>query len=352
MKTLTEAEFDQQWLESLKLNKVVYDTQGFDEVRTSISRWADDSCKTCSFASGVEVKLDYETIYCNHSVENEHDDLQMLVSKFYLSGNHGVISPDIENVEAEYSECSGYNYLFYLPDIKESEQFFTGTPLHKLTINIDLDFLRTFVRGLEDIPKQLQLLIERNRAPRFHRPVGKVTPKMRTVIKQMWHHPYQGAIARMYLQGKVLEVLTLQLAQLAQAESSIPKSTLKSKNIDPIYEARSILTTQLENPPSILELAEQVGVSDRTLRSGFRKLFGTTVLGYLTQQRLQQAETILRTGELSVAEVANLVGYAHLSHFAAAFKRQFGITPRECLAGKLVQKQAEGVEKAEGLGGI
>jgi len=50
---------------------------------------------------------------------------------------------------------------------------------------------------------------------------------------------------------------------------------------------------------------------------------------------MQQAKVILRTKKLSVAEVANLVGYSHLSHFAAAFKRQHGITPRECLARKL-----------------
>ena len=142
-------------------------------------------------------------------------------------------------------------------------------------------------------------------------------------------------IATMYLEGKTLELLAMQLAQLAESELHKAKSALKPKNIDPIYEAKNILEVRLENPPSILELAKQVGVSDRTLRSGFRKLFGTTVVGYLNQLRIQQAEALLRTGTLSVAEVANSVGYSHLGHFAAAFKRQFGITPRECLAGKL-----------------
>lgn len=139
----------------------------------------------------------------------------------------------------------------------------------------------------------------------------------------------------MYLEGKVLELLALQLTQLAKSDLSTARSALNPKNIDPIYEARNILSKRLEDPPSILELAEQVGVSDRTLRRGFGKLFDTTVIGYLNQLRLQQAETLLRTGNLSVAEVANLVGYSHLGHFAAAFKRQFSITPRECLAGKL-----------------
>ncbi len=60
----------------------------------------------------------------------------------------------------------------------------------------------------------------------------------------------------------------------------------------------------------------QVGVSDRTLQRGFRALFKTTVVGYLTQRRLEQAERLLRQGDRAVAEVATRFGYGHLGHFA------------------------------------
>jgi AraC family transcriptional regulator, transcriptional activator of the genes for pyochelin and ferripyochelin receptors len=114
------------------------------------------------------------------------------------------------------------------------------------------------------------------------------------------------------------------------------KSRLKPQTIDRIYQARDILTTRLDNPPSILELARQTAISDRTLRNGFRELFGTTIIQYITQLRLEQAERLLRERKLSVAEVANLVGYSHLGYFAKVFKRQFGITPSECLSGKKI----------------
>ncbi|WP_289500410.1 helix-turn-helix transcriptional regulator [Gloeocapsopsis sp. IPPAS B-1203] len=65
-------------------------------------------------------------------------------------------------------------------------------------------------------------------------------------------------------------------------------------------------------------------------------MFQTTVVGYLTQQRLEQAERLLRQGDCTVAEVATLVGYGHLGHFATAFKRRFGMTPSQCLAGRRV----------------
>jgi AraC family transcriptional regulator, transcriptional activator of the genes for pyochelin and ferripyochelin receptors len=113
------------------------------------------------------------------------------------------------------------------------------------------------------------------------------------------------------------------------------RSNLKPQSIDRIYQARDILATRLENPPSICELTKQVGISELTLRRGFRELFQTTIIQYLTHKRMKQAELLLREKKLSVAEVSNLVGYSHLGYFAKVFKRQFGITPSECLAGKL-----------------
>ncbi|MGL5078640.1 MAG: helix-turn-helix transcriptional regulator, partial [Waterburya sp.] len=330
---------DLQWLESLKSNQVAYNVRGFDEIRHNISKWSEDSYQTCNFVSGVEVNLDCETIYRDHSVENEHDDFRMLVSKFYLSGNQGVISPGIKNVEAEYSEGNGYNYLFYLPDIQEKEQFFTGTPLQKVRINIDLAFLRSFVRGIEEIPKQLQPLIESDLAPRFHCPVGKVTPMMRTVIKQMWDHPYQGAIARMYLEGKVLELLALQLSQLLEAERVCPPTRkLHRQDIDRLYQAQAILQQEYLNPPSVIDLAQQVGLDRIKLQQGFRQIFQTTPFGYLQNYRLDLAKILLQNEELTVTTVANHVGYSNVSYFSRAFKRRFSITPGQCRSGKNIFK--------------
>jgi AraC-like DNA-binding protein len=96
-----------------------------------------------------------------------------------------------------------------------------------------------------------------------------------------------------------------------------------------------MLRRRLKNPPSSLELATLVGLSDRTLQRGFQTLFDTTVVGYLAEQRLLQAEQLLRERSMTVTEVAHRVGYSHLGHFAA-FKRKFGITPSQCLLGKKV----------------
>ncbi|MGD1913743.1 MAG: helix-turn-helix transcriptional regulator [Rivularia sp. (in: cyanobacteria)] len=163
----------------------------------------------------------------------------------------------------------------------------------------------------------------------------KTTSAVQGVAQQIINCPFQGVTKRMYLQGKILELIALQLAPIWEIESKKPISPrLKPDTVARIHRARDILRSRLENPPSSLELAQLVGVSDRTLRRGFRELFDTTVFNYLKQKRMEQAERLLREGNRSVAEVANLVGYSHLGLFAGVFKRHYGISPRECFSGK------------------
>jgi AraC-like DNA-binding protein len=167
----------------------------------------------------------------------------------------------------------------------------------------------------------------------------KTTPAIQGVAQQIINCPFCGITKQVYLQGKVLELMALQLAPLI-ADSNIMQSPprFKPKTITQLHHARDILLSRLENPPSLLELAAMVGVSTRTLKRGFPELFGTTVFGYLTDRRMEYAEYLLRQGNISVAEVANQVGYANPGHFAAAFKRRFCITPRQCLLGNKITR--------------
>ncbi|WP_231865533.1 helix-turn-helix transcriptional regulator [Anabaena sp. FACHB-709] len=223
------------------------------------------------------------------------------------------------------------------PGVTEKHQ--GGGRLSFVNVEIEPEVLESF---LDDGQRQLdnikQLFQGEDWKVAFY---PKVTAKVRSLAQELWHPPYRGAAKRLYLQAKVFELLALYLDLIADNQEPIrnlPK--LKPDTIARIHHAKEILTAQIEHPPSLSTLAQLVGVSDRTLQRGFQIIFQTTVVGYLTQLRLDKAEQLLRQGDVcnkqrqpTVAEVANLVGYGHLGHFSAAFKRRFGITPRQCLAG-------------------
>ena len=334
MNVYTDAEYDRLYRKTLDYEQIETNIRGFDKIIAAKSQWNEERKYYADLSSAIKLEIFDRKILFDRNRSIEHPDCQYLTAKFYLSGYHSVICPGIDGIASEYIETKGQNYLFYLPDIEEIEQLWSGDLLKLLRMEINLAYIRNFATELNTVPKKLQALIEDKNPPRFHFNVGGITPQMQTIVRQIWQHPYQGAIARMYLEAKVLELLAMQFTQLAELKPDAANSSLKPKSIDRIYQAKDILANRLENPPSILELAQQVEVSDRTLRTGFRKLFDTTVIGYVTTLRMEQAELLLRENKLSIGEVANSVGYSNLSHFSAAFKRQFGITPSQCIAGK------------------
>jgi AraC-type DNA-binding domain-containing proteins len=96
-----------------------------------------------------------------------------------------------------------------------------------------------------------------------------------------------------------------------------------------LREASALLVARLDEAPSLEALAKQVGLSETTLKRGFRQVFGSTVYEYLRIARMEKARTLLQSGEATVIEAASLVGYSNPSNFAAAFRRQFGLNPKE-----------------------
>ena len=190
-------------------------------------------------------------------------------------------------------------------------------------------FQQFFANGQDELPASLRPLTMGNNWQQRFSP--RTTDAMRLVVRQIIHCPFQGMTKRAYLQAKVFELMALQLDGLVASPRSLPTQSLKADTRDRIHHAAAILRSQLESPPCQTTLAQQVGMSDRTLQKGFKAVFGVTPFTYLTQQRMQQAEQLLRQPGQTVAEIANIVGYANPAQFAAAFKRQFGMTPRKCL---------------------
>jgi AraC family transcriptional regulator, transcriptional activator of the genes for pyochelin and ferripyochelin receptors len=333
MEVITAERLEEIEQESLVQSETVNDT--FNEIRKWDSIFSYGDSQLVQLRPGLDLIITDETYYRQVNCQNHHYGSYELTSKFYLSGNHSVICPGIPGVKDNYQEIGGNNYLFYLPDIEEIEQNFPGDRIYLIKILFHPDFLKSFIHGQEYIPKQLRPFLETESAPRFHQPVGKITRSMQTALQQIIHVPFEGMVQRIYLEGKVLELLALQFAQLIDSDSTKkPLINLKTADIEKIYHARDILIRNYEHPPSLLDLAQQIGINDNKLKYGFKEIFGTTVFGYLRDYRLEIARKLLQEQKHNVRTVVNTIGYANQSHFAAAFKRKFGITPQDCRLGK------------------
>lgn len=87
-------------------------------------------------------------------------------------------------------------------------------------------------------------------------------------------------------------------------------------------------------PITIGDLAEQAGVSSRSLFTGFRRYRNTTPMHYLKEVRLRRVHEELRQAQPSsgtVTAIAFRWGFSHLGHFTTDYKRRFGESPSETL---------------------
>ena len=90
------------------------------------------------------------------------------------------------------------------------------------------------------------------------------------------------------------------------------------------------LTMMHERPAhdwTVDDLAEQVGLSRSALAQRFTNLLGAPPMQYLTRWRLVLAAAALRSGNRTIAQVAEESGYESESAFNRAFKREFGMPP-------------------------
>ncbi len=83
-----------------------------------------------------------------------------------------------------------------------------------------------------------------------------------------------------------------------------------------------------EGAPDIRTVASAVSTSARTLQ---RRLHGAglTYAGLVQRARCEAARRLLAKSDQTVGDVARMLGYSDPAHFARAFQRWTGLTPRE-----------------------
>lgn len=91
--------------------------------------------------------------------------------------------------------------------------------------------------------------------------------------------------------------------------------------------ARELLLKDLSKPPTIAQLARRSGLNQQKIKRGFKQQFGVTPYALFQRKRMEYARDLL--ARHGVTETAALLGYSNPSHFSAAFRKQFGVLPKD-----------------------
>jgi AraC-like DNA-binding protein len=100
-------------------------------------------------------------------------------------------------------------------------------------------------------------------------------------------------------------------------------------HVDVVQRATRYMAANHHRHLSRGEIAKAVGLSEPHLARIMRAAAGTTVLGRLTELRMEEAKRLLVESTLSVTQVALEVGFTSFSHFSRIFRRQVGMAPSD-----------------------
>jgi AraC-like DNA-binding protein len=92
---------------------------------------------------------------------------------------------------------------------------------------------------------------------------------------------------------------------------------------------------------SVKQLALLCKVSERHLRRFITSRHGVPPKDWLEQLRLPKAASLLAEGE-QIKAIVSTFGFAHASHFSIAFKRHYGLTPREYRLKSSIETRSNG----------
>jgi len=96
-----------------------------------------------------------------------------------------------------------------------------------------------------------------------------------------------------------------------------------------VQRALDILAEQYTKEIGLAQVADLLGITPNYQSSEFNRVMGVSFSQYVTRLRMKEADALIRSGGLTVKEVASRVGYVSSRHFAALFKKNFGHIPSE-----------------------
>ncbi|WP_222982863.1 helix-turn-helix transcriptional regulator [Flagellimonas meishanensis] len=158
-----------------------------------------------------------------------------------------------------------------------------------------------------------------------------VSPAIAVVLSQLMNYNLHPSVKQLYVKGKVYELVSLYFNKTEEADLEQCPYLADEDNVRRIKMAKEIMISRMVEPPTLTELSEEIGLSLRKLKEGFKQIYGDSVYGFLFDYKMEYARKMLETGKHNVNEVGLKVGYSTASHFIASFKKKYGTTPKKYL---------------------
>ena len=257
-----------------------------------------------------------------------------------------VVEREIDSSFIQFHFCikGSSDFIFnngnYRLRIEEENSLLLYNPQRDLPIHLDVHPNSWLVSILVSIKEfhglfsqeadYITFLSEDNKDKKYYQD-GKITPSMAIALNQIINYNLNTSIRTLYFKGKALELLSLYFNRSEDADIEQCPFLVDESNVIKIRKAKDIIIARMAEPPTLQELADEIGLSLKKLKEGFKQIYGDSVFSFLFDYKMEVARKLLESGEHNVNEVGLKVGYSTSSHFISAFKKKYGTTPKKYL---------------------
>ncbi|MEM9142624.1 MAG: AraC family transcriptional regulator [Bacteroidota bacterium] len=293
--------------------------------------------RSFSFASGRLHEVEFENFHIGHCklrIDQKTEipvitDTETLEMEFVIQGKCIRVS-DTFAYTARFN-TNRHNLSYLGPQKAISRWESPSGDVEILQINLSPDFfLRYLERDAGNTTRlgHLKKAILQKRNTPLSRESMVITSKIKEVVKQIITCDSSGMVKRLYLESRILYLLSLQIEQFLSASFSRNSYEISQEIVEKIYNARIFLEKNLFAKHITLPLlAREVGTNEYTLKKGFKEVYGTSVFGFWKTLKMTSAKEHLQNSNEPIADIAEKLGYKNQRHFSTAFKKIYGVTP-------------------------
>ena len=237
-----------------------------------------------------------------HSVPHTHNHAEL----FYILGGKGQFL-----IEDRLYPVNTNNLVIINPNVTHTEVSLNAQPLEYIVLGIE---------GVE-------LSITGSSNGQFcildHFESMDITSCLRNILREMeLKQPGYEDICQAFM-----EILIIRL--MRSTSLSVPAEPQNSIGNHQCAAVRRYIDLHFKEPLTLELLAEEAHMNKFYLSHAFKREFGVSPINYMISRRLEESKYLLAETDLSMSQIAQLLGFSSLSYFSQVFHRTQNISPKE-----------------------
>ena len=230
-----------------------------------------------------------------------------------------------------------FNDGAYKMTVENGKYIVLYNPIKNLPINAVISEKSSLISILISIKKfhklfsedsnNIQFLKDENVNQKYYYE-NKISNPIFLVLNELKRFDINSSTKNLFLKAKVYELFSHLYNRNRDLNIEQCPFLTNEENFKKIKKAKDIIIENMTNPPSLVELSEEINLSLKKLKEGFKKIYGKPVYQFLIEYKMELAKKLLSDNNYNVNEVSLKLGYSTASHFITAFKNKYGLTPK------------------------